>query len=641
MSKNIPTKINNYNVYNEGEKLLGVGDELTLPDFEATSETVSGAGILGEIDDPTIGHFGNMQLEIPFRTLDKEATNMMDQTRAVQLTIRGAAQEIDSAGNIVPKSIRVVVRGRAAKLTGGKLKRASTMDSGVTLNILYILIEVNGESVVELDKMNPTYKVNGVGYESGQALLESEGLQGALEALKKSVGGNELAFAGLFSSVEAQTAVLAMAGTQAENLTSKTAEMYEATGAANTAFERQTDTLAYDIQMIKNLGANFLTELGTNILPYVRELAEAALPVVQEALGRIGDYMTGVILPAAETAVKWVSENKDLILALAAGILTAVAAYKAYKLAVTAYNAVMGVYKVVTEASATGTFTLAGAMTALNLPVLAVVAAIAAVVAIGVLLYKNWDAVIAKAAELGAQIAQVFGNIKNWVTTTISNLVAAFQANFPMLSAFITGWWQSIQAAVENVKDIFTNIIEFVKNVFTGNWEGAWDNIVNIFGNLFGMIVNLAKAPINGVISAINWVLEKINSISVTIPDWVPLVGGQTLGFNIPTIPALAAGGIATAPTLAMIGEGGEPEAVMPLSKLAALLDEWNKPKPQGGGDPEDGDGNRIVWSPVFHFYGNTTKEEAVEAARMSFAEFKKMYKQMKAEERRKKFAPA
>ena len=80
MSKNIPTKINNYNVYNAGDKLLGVGDELTLPDFEATSETVSGAGILGEIDDPTIGYFGNMQLEIPFRTLDKEATNMMDQS---------------------------------------------------------------------------------------------------------------------------------------------------------------------------------------------------------------------------------------------------------------------------------------------------------------------------------------------------------------------------------------------------------------------------------------------------------------------------------------------------------------------------------------------------------------------------------
>ena len=155
-----------------------------------------------------------------------------------------------------------------------------------------------------------------MGYESGQALLESKGLQGSLDALKDAVGGNELAFAGLFSSVEAQTAVLAMAGNQAENLTSKTAEMYEATGAANTAFERQTNNLKYDIKMIKNLGANFLTQLGTNILPYVREFAEAALPVVSEALEKIGGYMTGTIIPAAKTAAKWISEHRTLILSL-------------------------------------------------------------------------------------------------------------------------------------------------------------------------------------------------------------------------------------------------------------------------------------------------------------------------------------
>ena len=440
-----------------------------------------------------------------------------------------------------------------------------------------------------------------MGYESGQALLESKGLQGSLDALKDAVGGNELAFAGLFSSVEAQTAVLAMAGNQAENLTSKTAEMYEATGAANTAFERQTNTLKYDIKMIKNLGANFLTQLGTNILPYVREFAEAALPVVSEALEKIGSYMTGTIIPAAKTAAKWISEHRTLILALAAGIATAVAAYKAYKVAITAYNAVMAVYKVVTAASATGTFTLAGAMTALNLPVLAVVAAIGLAVAAGILIYKNWDKIKAKAVELGAKISEVWGN----------------------------------------VKAIFANIIDFVQNVFAGNWSAAWDNIVAIFGNVFGMIVNLAKAPINGVISAINWVLEKINSISVTIPDWVPGVGGKTLGFNIPTIPALAAGGIATAPTLAQIGEGGEPEAVLPLSKLAALLDEWTKPKPTPGGGTGGG-GETVVFSPVFNFYGGTpSREEAEEAGRISFAEFKKLYRQMKAEEKRKQFSPA
>ena len=442
-----------------------------------------------------------------------------------------------------------------------------------------------------------------MGYESGQALLESKGLQGSLDALKDAVGGNELAFAGLFSSVEAQTAVLAMAGNQAENLTSKTAEMYEATGAANTAFERQTNSLKYDIQMIKNLGANFLTQLGTNILPYVREFAEAALPVVSEALEKIGSYMTGTIIPAAETAVKWISEHRTLILALAAGIATAVAA---------------------TTAS-TGRFS----------------AVIGLAVAAGILIYKNWDKIKAKAAELGAKISEVWGNIKTGVSEAVANLVSAFQSNFPLLSAYLSGWWESVSAAWENVKAIFANIIDFVQNVFAGNWSAAWDNIVAIFGNVFGMIVNLAKAPINGVISAINWVLEKINSISVTIPDWVPGVGGKTLGFNIPTIPALAAGGIATAPTLAQIGEGGEPEAVLPLSKLAALLDEWTKPKPTPGGGTGGG-GETVVFSPVFNFYGGTpSREEAEEAGRISFAEFKKLYRQMKAEEKRKQFSPA
>lgn len=478
-----------------------------------------------------------------------------------------------------------------------------------------------------------------MGYESGQALLESKGLQGSLDALKDAVGGNELAFAGLFSSVEAQTAVLAMAGNQAENLTSKTAEMYEATGAANTAFERQTNNLKYDIKMIKNLGANFLTQLGTNILPYVREFAEAALPVVSEALEKIGGYMTGTIIPAAKTAAKWISEHRTLILALAAGIASATVAFKTMKTAATAIKAVKEL-KTVWEAASKGGATLANASKLLTVKFLAISAAIAVAVAIGVLIYKNWDKIKAKAVELGAKISEVWGNIKTGVSEAVANLVSAFQSNFPLLSAYLSGWWKSVSAARENVKAIFANIIDFVQNVFAGNWSAAWDNIVAIFGNVFGMIVNLAKAPINGVISAINWVLEKINSISVTIPDWVPGVGGKTLGFNIPTIPALAAGGIATAPTLAQIGEGGEPEAVLPLSKLAALLDEWTKPKPTPGGGT--GGGETVVFSPVFNFYGGTpSREEAEEAGRISFAEFKKLYRQMKAEEKRKQFSPA
>lgn len=157
----IPTKINRYNVYNAGNRLLGVGDELTLPDFEPSSETVTGAGILGEIDDPTVGYFGNQEIEIPFRVLDKEAVDMMDMTKAIQLEIRGAQQTTDSEGNIEFCPMRVVVRGRSGKLAMGKVKAGSTMDTKITLTVLYILIELEGKPVLELDKMNEVYKVNG------------------------------------------------------------------------------------------------------------------------------------------------------------------------------------------------------------------------------------------------------------------------------------------------------------------------------------------------------------------------------------------------------------------------------------------------------------------------------------------------
>lgn len=158
----IPTKINRYHVYNEGNRQLGVGDELPLPDFEALADTVSGAGILGEFDDPTVGYFGNQVMDIPFRVLDREAVDMLDMTKAVHLEIRGAQQTIDDRGDIVFRPMRVVVRGRSKTFSPGKLKYGSTMDTKVSLSILYILIELEEKPMVELDKIHPTFKIKGV-----------------------------------------------------------------------------------------------------------------------------------------------------------------------------------------------------------------------------------------------------------------------------------------------------------------------------------------------------------------------------------------------------------------------------------------------------------------------------------------------
>lgn len=410
---------------------------------------------------------------------------------------------------------------------------------------------------------------------------------------------------------------------------------YDASGALEQINAVQYGGIDASMKGVKRQAEMIMVSVGEQLTPYIQEvltyLAEDILPQVSAALEEIA--------PKVINAAKWIWENRDAILAIAAGVGSAVVAFKALKTAATAVKAIKSVTTVIGGVSKAGG-TLGKVFGLMNVKFLVIAAVIGAVVAAGILIYKNWDKIKAKAVELGAKISEVWGNIKAWVSGAVSNLVSAFQTNFPLLSAYISGWWQSISAAWDNVKAIFSNIIDFVKNVFAGNWSAAWDNIVAIFGNIFGMIVNLAKAPINGVISAINWVLEKINSISVTIPDWVPGVGGQTLGFNIPTIPALAVGGIATAPTLAQIGEGGEPEAVLPLSKLAELLDKWTKPKPNGGGGTQGG-GDQITFAPVFQFYGPTSKEEAVEAGRVSFAEFKRLYKQMKAEEARKSFSPA
>lgn len=392
-------------------------------------------------------------------------------------------------------------------------------------------------------------------------------------------------------------------------------------------------------------------------MPEITEAMEEVSPVIAEIAGDFADWAGGAIsdgLPvlvdgirdfadwagkAYEKAKPFLSflwEHKGTVLAVAAALRVLGPAIGAVT---TAMNAFKTAKTFMALLQSSGKITqVTNAFKAFGSALMGPLGIIIAVAAAIALLYKNWDTVKAWLVNFGNTVNQIWTNFSNMV----GNAITAIGQKFPLLGAYLQGWWESIQAAVDNVKAIFQNIIDFISNVFSGNWSAAWQNIVNIFGNLFGMIVNLAKAPINGVISAINWVLSKINSISVTIPDWVPGVGGKTLGFNIPTIPQLAEGGVATSPTLAEIGEGGEPEAVMPLSKLAALLDEYTKkPKPTGGADgQEGGDGETIVFSPVLNFYGKADREEVEEATRISFEEFKRLYKRLKAEERRKKFKP-
>ncbi|MCD8294681.1 MAG: phage major tail tube protein [Clostridia bacterium] len=158
----IPAVINDFNAYRSGNVLVGVTGEVTLPDLEAMTETISGPGILGEIDEAIIGRFSSMELEVPFRVLEEDIFTLFTPTSPIDLTLRAAEQYTDKTTSAVDyKGMRVVVRGIAKKLTSGTLKQGGTMDSSVTIELTYYMVEINGDTKVELDKLNGIYKVGG------------------------------------------------------------------------------------------------------------------------------------------------------------------------------------------------------------------------------------------------------------------------------------------------------------------------------------------------------------------------------------------------------------------------------------------------------------------------------------------------
>lgn len=159
----VPEKLINFRVYQDGDDLIGISD-VTLPKLEAVTETVKGAGIAGEIDSPTLGHFGSMEVELNWRTLLKSNIVLAKPT-GVNLELRGAVQLNDSAtGNLKTLPVRVVIRGMPKSTDLGKMEMGSTTDTKNTIEVTYIKITVDGETVLELDKYNYICNIDGTDY---------------------------------------------------------------------------------------------------------------------------------------------------------------------------------------------------------------------------------------------------------------------------------------------------------------------------------------------------------------------------------------------------------------------------------------------------------------------------------------------
>lgn len=160
---NVPEIINNYNVYHNGNVMVGVSGSVTLPSLDAITEEVSGAGILGTYETSVVGMYGSLEQEVPFRILDTDVFSLMNPSELVDLTFRASAQStVKSTGAIDYKGMRVVERGRLKSFTPGKLELGKQMDANLKLELLYILIEIGGKTMLEYDKLNSVFTVNGV-----------------------------------------------------------------------------------------------------------------------------------------------------------------------------------------------------------------------------------------------------------------------------------------------------------------------------------------------------------------------------------------------------------------------------------------------------------------------------------------------
>lgn len=157
----------------------------------------------------------------------------------------------------------------------------------------------------------------------------------------------------------------------------------------------------------------------------------------------------------------------------------------------------------------------------------------------------------------------------------------------PVLGEQLNWFFANVKNIWDSIKQVLDGVIDFIRGVFTGDWQRAWEGVKEIFRGTFNALASIAKVPINsviallnGAINGINTMIDALNGLHFTIPDWVPLLGGKEFGLNLKhvgRIPYLASGGILSSGS-AVVGEAG-PE-LLTLTGGRAVV------QPLSGGGP-------------------------------------------------------
>lgn len=159
-NKAIPDRLKDFMVYKNGTTdLVGVAD-IQLPSFSFGTEEVKGAGVFGSFET-SVGSFGSQKITLNWHSITDRLFDFLE-LGAHRLDCRGALQEHDrGSGRLITRALRIVVQGSTTSGELGKLEKGTTTDSSTELEITYIKIDMDGKNVLELDKLNYIYRVNG------------------------------------------------------------------------------------------------------------------------------------------------------------------------------------------------------------------------------------------------------------------------------------------------------------------------------------------------------------------------------------------------------------------------------------------------------------------------------------------------
>lgn len=177
---------------------------------------------------------------------------------------------------------------------------------------------------------------------------------------------------------------------------------------------------------------------------------------------------------------------------------------------------------------------------------------------------------------VGETIYNIFTSLLQGLLNIFDSLFTAIKGIFDGIVKFIKGVFAGEwKTALEGIKDIFISILNGIISILSSVWQFIKSiiySLLNLVKGIVNTVWGVIKGLINLIIGGINALIRGMNRLSFTAPDWVPGIGGKRWGVNIPQIPRLAKGGIISQPTQAIIGEAGR-EAVVPLENNMEWLD--------------------------------------------------------------------